>query len=189
MPRGGGTGGADGAGLGAGGWSLVAGGTLETMGTKTLCLLLLSAAWMRCDEKYSGPVPPKPDLPYLLQVKKLSEVEIGKARQERRKDDTVSIIAGPGSSARTPLPEPIFILDARELEPQKIELFHLEVKDGNREVSLPSKDHTGASQPLHLRITPLGEHLYKIEASEMLEAGEYALAPTGDNRIFCFEIY
>jgi hypothetical protein len=176
-------------GLVAGRWWLVAGGTLESMGTKTLCLLLLSAAWLSCDEKYDGPVPPKPDLPYLLQAKKLSEVEIGKARQERRKDDTVSIIAGPGSSARTPLPEPIFILDARELEPQKIELFRLEVKDGNREVSLPNKDHTGASQPLHLRITPLGGHLYKIEASEMLEEGEYALAPTGDNRIFCFEIY
>ena len=159
------------------------------MGTKTLCLLLLSAAWLRSDEKYDGPVPPKPDLPYLLQAKKLSEVEIGKAREERRKDDTVSIIAGSGSSSRTPLPEPIFIFDAREIEPQKIELFHLEVKDGNREVSLPNRDHTGASQPLHLRITPLGGHLYKIEASEMLEAGEYALTPTGGNRIFCFEVY
>jgi hypothetical protein len=159
------------------------------MGTKTLCLFILGSAWLSSQQKYDGPVPPKPDLPYLLQAKKLTEIEIGKAREERRKDDTVSIIAGSGSSARTPLPEPIFILDARQLEPQKIELFHLEVKDGNREVSLPNKDHAGASQPLHLRITPLGGHLYKIEASEMLEEGEYALAPTGDNRIFCFEVY
>jgi hypothetical protein len=31
--------------------------------------------------------------------------------------------------------------------------------------------------------------LYKIEPSEMLEAGQYALTPGGNNRVFCFEVY
>jgi hypothetical protein len=159
------------------------------MGTRTLCLLLLGASWGSCDEKYDGPVPPKPDVPYLLQAKKLIQIELGQAREEHRKDEIVYIISGPGSSARTPLPEPIFIIDSRELAPQRIELFQLEVKDGNREVSLPNKAGQGSSHPLHLRVTPLREHLYKIEASEMLDAGQYALTPTGDNRIFCFEVY
>jgi hypothetical protein len=152
------------------------------MGTRLLGLLFLAVGWLSCDEKYDGPLPPKPDLPYLLQAKKLTETEVGKAREERKKEEKLYVIPGPASSARTPLPEPIFILDARQLSPQKIELYALEVKDGNREVSLPNK-------PLHLRVTPLKEHLYKIEPSEMLEAGEYALTPVGDNRIFCFEVY
>jgi hypothetical protein len=159
------------------------------MGTKLLCLLFLAVVWLSGDEKYNGPVPPKPDLPYLLQAKKLIEIEVGKAREERKKEETLYVIPGAASSARTPLPEPIFILDARQLSPQKIQLYSLEVKDGNREVSLPNKDGQGSVQPLHLRITPLKEHLYKIEPSEMLEAGEYALTPIGDNRIFCFEVY
>ena len=150
------------------------------MGARILCLLFLGAAWLSSQEKYDGPVPPKPDLPYLLQAKKLTEVETGQAREEKRKDGPVHVVAGPSSSARTPLPEPIFILDARQLAPEKIELFLLEVKDGNREVS---------AQPLHLRVTPLREHLYKIEPSEMLEAGQYALTPGGNNRVFCFEVY
>ena len=152
------------------------------MGTRTLCLLLLSVTWLCSDEKYNGPIPPKPDLPYLLQAKKLLDIEIGKAREEHRKDETVYVISGPASTARTPLPEPIFIIDARQIEPQQIQLYRLEVKDGNREASRPGK-------ALHLRVTPIGERLYKIEASEMLEEGEYALTPVGDNRVFCFEVY
>jgi hypothetical protein len=152
------------------------------MGTRTLCLLLLSVTWLCSDEKYNGPIPPKPDLPYLLQAKRLLDIEIGKAREEHRKDETVYVISGPASTARTPLPEPIFIIDARQIEPQQIQLYRLEVKDGNREASRPGK-------ALHLRVTPIGERLYKIEASEMLEEGEYALTPVGDNRVFCFEVY
>jgi hypothetical protein len=147
-----------------------------------LCLLLLSVTWLCSDEKYNGPIPPKPDLPYLLQAKRLLDIEIGKAREEHRKDETVYVISGPASTARTPLPEPIFIIDARQIEPQQIQLYRLEVKDGNREASRPGK-------ALHLRVTPIGERLYKIEASEMLEEGEYALTPVGDNRVFCFEVY
>ena len=150
------------------------------MSARVLCLLLSGAGWLSCQEKYDGPIPPKPDLPYLLQAKKLTEIEVGQAREERRKDGSVQVVAGPSSSARTPLPEPIFILDARQLVPEKIELFLLEVKDGNREIS---------AQPLHLRVTPLRDHLFKIEPSEMLEAGQYALTPGGNNRIFCFEVY
>jgi hypothetical protein len=41
----------------------------------------------------------------------------------------------------------------------------------------------------HLRVTRLVEHLFRVEASESLENGEYALTPSGDNRVFCFEVY
>lgn len=153
------------------------------MGTRVLCLVLLAAGLGSGEGKYDGPVPAKSDLPYLLQAQRLTEIEVGKAREEKKKDGTLVVVVGAASTARTPLPEPILILDARKIAPERLELFLFEVKDGNREVSLP------ATQPLHLRVTPLKEHLYKIEPSEMLEAGEYALRSGADNQIFCFQVY
>ncbi len=153
------------------------------MGARILCLWFLVAGWGWCEGKYAGPVPAKSDLPYLLQAQKLTEVEVGKAREEKKKDGTLVVVAGAASPVRTPLPEPIFLLDARKIAPERVELFLLEVKDGNRQVSLPG------TQPLHLRVTPLNDHLYKIEPSEMLEAGEYALRSGADNQVFCFQVY
>ncbi len=159
------------------------------MGTRTVCLLLLIAAVLCADEKYNGPTPPKQDLPYLLHANLLTETEITQAKEERRKNETTYVIAGPSSPARTPLAEPTFIIDARKIAADQIELYPLEVKNGNREVSLSTKGHKGSAQPLHLMVTRLSDHLYKIETAESLENGEYALTPTSDNRVFCFEVY
>jgi hypothetical protein len=139
-------------------------------------------------DKYIGPLPPKPDVPYLLHASNLVETETGQAREESRKNDTNYVIAGASSPARTPLAEPIFIIDAQKVSPERFELYRLEVKGGNREVMFSNR-RRGGNRPLHLAVTPLGGHLYKIEADEPLENGEYALSPSGDNRAFCFEIY
>ncbi len=138
-------------------------------------------------EKYSGPVPPMPDIPYLLHASSLVETEIANAR-EGKKNDTY-IIAGASSSARTPLAEPIFIIDARQIQPETFELYRMDVKGGNREVSLNKSRGRGGSHALHLAVKPLGGHLYRVEVDEALDNGEYALSPSGDNRAFCFEIY
>jgi len=152
---------------------------------KTLLLIGLSAFYLTGADKWQGPVPPKPDIPYLLHASNLIETETGQARQEKNG----AVISGASSSARTPLSEPIFIMDARDISPERLELARLEVKGGNREVSLSGGRRRGSSRFLHLQVTPLGGHLYKIEADEPLENGEYALSPSGDNRVFCFEIY
>jgi hypothetical protein len=144
---------------------------------------LLSAA-----EKYTGPVPPKPDIPYLLHGSNLIETETGQVREESHKSDTSYVIAGATSPARTPLAEPIFIIDAQKSSPERFELYRMDVKGGNREVSLSGR-RRGGNRALHLAVTPLGGHLYKIEVDEPLENGEYTLSPSGDNRAFCFEIY
>ena len=152
-------------------------------------LLCCSITALLCAaEKYDGPVPAKPDVPYLLHASTLVETETAQAREESRKSDTNYIIAGANSSARTPLAEPIFIIDARNVSPERFELYRLEVKGGNREVSFSNR-RRGGNRPLHLAVIPLGGRLYKIEADEPLENGEYALSPSGDNRAFCFEIY
>jgi hypothetical protein len=153
---------------------------------KALLFAGLAAACVSSAEKYQGPVPPKPDVPYLLHASNLVETETGQARQV--KNDTF-VISGASSPARTPMAEPIFIIDARNISPERLELVRLDVKGGNREVSLSSGRRRGGNKALHLTVTPLSGHLYRVEVDEPLENGEYALSPNGDNRVFCFEIY
>ncbi len=153
-----------------------------------ISLALLVAASLTAADKYTGPVPPKPDIPYLLHASTLVETEVANARQEGKKNDTF-VIPGASSPARTPLAEPIFIIDARNIQPDTFELYRMDVKGGNREVSLSSNRRRGGSRALHLAVKPLGGHLYRVEADEALEDGEYALSPSGDNHAYCFEIY
>jgi len=157
--------------------------------SKTFFLLSVAAAGLAGADKYEGPVPPKPDVPYLLHASNLIETETGQARQENRKNDATFVISGANSPARTPLAEPIFIIDARNLSPDRIELYRVDVKGGNREVAPSQGRRRGGSRAVHLVVTPLGNRLYRIEVDEPLENGEYALSPNGDNRVFCFEIY
>jgi hypothetical protein len=51
------------------------------------------------------------------------------------------------------------------------------------------KSRKGSSRVFHLRITRVAEHLFSVEASEALENGEYALTPSEDNWVFCFQVY
>ncbi len=148
---------------------------------------LFTAACLAAADKYAGPVPPKPDIPYLLHASTLIETEAAQTQQSKKGDQY--IISGASSPARTPLAEPIFIIDARQVQPESFELYRLDVKGGNREVSLSGNRRRGGSRALHLAVKPLGGHLYRVEADEALDNGEYALSPSGDNRAFCFEIY
>jgi len=154
-----------------------------------IAVALTLASFAYAADKYNGPVPPKPDLPYLMHADNLVETEVGQAQQENRKNDSTFIISGATSPARTPLAEPILIIDAQKISPDRLELYRLEVKGGNREVSISSNRRRGGNRPLHLVVTPLSNHLYRVEVGEPLENGEYALSPNGDNRAFCFEVY
>ena len=157
------------------------------MRSKTALAFLIAGSLIAA-EKYSGPVPPKPDVPYLLHASSLVETETAQARQEGKNGDKF-VVSGASSPARTPLAEPIFLIDARQIHADSIELYKLDVKGGNREVVLNESKRHGGSRTLHLAVKPLGGHLYRVEADEPLENGEYALSPSGDNRAYCFEIY
>ena len=155
---------------------------------RKVAFALLLAGCLAGAEKYGGPVPAKPDIPYLLHASTLIETEAAPARQEGKKGDTF-VISGAASPTRTPLAEPIFIIDARQIQPDTFELYRLDVHGGNREVNLNITRRRGGTRALHLAVKPLGGHLYRVEADEALENGEYALSPSDDNRAFCFEIY
>jgi hypothetical protein len=163
--------------------------TIRThMFLRTIVLLCLTAAWLNSEEKYSGPMPPKPDVLYLMHANNLVETEAGQARQENHKNDTTYVVNGASSPARTPLAEPVFIVDARQIAPERLELYKLEVKNGNREVSMSPKGRRGGVR-LNMTVTKLGGRLYKIEVSTLLENGQYAISPSDGNSVFCFEVY
>ena len=154
-------------------------------------LALLSAGVFAQDKKYSGPTPSKPDIPCLLHADNLVETESGEAKEEKRKDATAYVTPGAASPARTPMAEPILLLLAEKLQPQRLSLYRLEVKGGSREIlfPLPGKKKPQPPRPYRFLITKLDESLYKIEANETLENGEYCLSPNDSNQVFCFEVY
>lgn len=138
-------------------------------------------------DDYTGPRPPKADVLYLVHASNLIPTEVTEATQEGKKDDTFSV-SGAASSARTPLAEPIFLLRSEKIRPDTLELYRFEIKGGRRQVTL-SRKRSEKSGPFHLSVTKLDKDLYRVEADEALEDGEYSLTPNGSNAVFCFEIY
>ncbi len=156
--------------------------------------LLVILAWMMgslgaAAQKYDGPRPPKPDLPYLQHADNLIETELGEAREENRKDETVYVVPGSSSPARTPLAEPIFLFLSETIPAEKLALFAMQVRRGNREIAFPRRARDRGPRPLRLLVRRLDGNLYRIEANETLENGQYCLSPEGSNKVFCFEVY
>ena len=151
-----------------------------------LAILLLAVLALHADD-YTGPRPPKADIPYLVHASNLVPTETTEAQQEGKNNDTYSV-SGAASSARTPLAEPIFLLRSEKIKPDSLELYRFEVKNGRRQLTL-SKKRSEKSGPFHLSITKLDKDLYRVEADEALENGEYSLSPSGSNSVFCFQIY
>lgn len=142
--------------------------------------------------KYTGPRPPKPDMVYLLHASELVPTEAGEAKEETRKDVVANVMKGPNSSARTPLAEPIFLIAAEKLDAEKFELYRMDVKNGQREVVVPTdpkKRAKNAPKPLRLKWEKIENGLFRLEANEFLENGEYCLTPSGSQQVFCFEVY
>ncbi len=157
--------------------------------TLSILLLLLGAAAPGA-EKYTGPRPAKPDLPYLQHADNLIPTESTEATEQKRRNDTIYVVQGASSPARTPLAEPIFLFASEKIAPESLELYRLEVKDGNRQIVFPEKKKD-APRPLRLSVTRLDDKLYRIEVNEDmgLEIGSYSLTPAGSNQVFCFDVY
>lgn len=140
-------------------------------------------------QKYDGPRPPKADLPYLQHADNLIETEAAEAREENRKDEIAYIVPGAASPARTPLAEPIFLFVSESIPAEKLALFAMQVRRGNREIAFPQRRKDRGPRPLRLAVRRLDDKLYRIEANETLENGQYCLSPEGSNKVFCFEVY
>lgn len=148
--------------------------------------MTLSFALLAADQ-YTGPRPPKTDVPYLLQADKLIPTEVVEATESHpKKNQSVFTVPGASSTAKTPLAEPIFILQSKQVSPQSLLLYRFDVSKGNRQVVVGKGSDTEG--PFHLSVRDLGGGLYQIEVSDSLENGEYSLSPNGSNKAFCFSI-
>lgn len=152
-----------------------------------LLIVLLAITTIHAED-YTGPRPPKADVLYLVHASNLIPTEVTEAQQESKKDENTFSVAGAASSARTPIAEPIFLLRSEKIKPDALELYRFEVKNGRRQLTL-SRKRKDNSGPFHLSITKLDKDLYRVEADEALENGEYSLSPNGSNAVFCFQIY
>ena len=150
-----------------------------------LAVLLIIPLAALAAEKYDGPRPPKPDLAYLVHADNLIPAEALDAKDE----SGLYIVPGANSTARTPLAEPIFLIESDKVLPERLELYRWEVKGGRRELSTGKGKRRGSARPLHLSVTKVDGRLYRVEASEPLENGEYSLSPNDSNKVFCFEVY
>ena len=148
--------------------------------------LLLAAMCAAFAQKYDGPRPAKADLPYLKHASELVATERVEAKEQKVKNDTVYTVAGPASSVKTPLASPIFIFKADKISPEKFGLYQFEVKNGYREITFGPKKQPRA---IHVEVVRLDKDLYRLEAVESLEPGEYSLSPEGSNQVFCFQVY
>jgi hypothetical protein len=153
--------------------------------------MAIGVAGISLAQKYSGPKPPKADVPYLLHASNLIETEVSEAQQGSGKDEGAYTIRGASSPARTPLAEPIFILRADKLNPDRLSLFRMEVKNGQRQVALasPGKRSRSGAKPIFMMVHRLNNGLFRVEVNEYLENGEYCMSPDGSNQVFCFETY
>jgi hypothetical protein len=119
----------------------------------------------------------------------LVPTEIAEAKQDSNKNQMTFSIPGTGSPARTPLAEPIFIIESDKISPERLELYRMDVKNGRREVTMSQKRTRGGPRPLRLSVTRLDKGLYRVEAAETLENGQYSISPNDSNHVFCFEVY
>ncbi|MGA2114681.1 MAG: hypothetical protein ABSH56_08030 [Bryobacteraceae bacterium] len=131
------------------------------------------------------PKPEKPDLPYLKHATTLIATEAVAAKPEKHGNNTRYIIAGANSPARTPLAAPIFLFESDKIAADSLEFYRLESKGDHREIEYSK----GGPEPLRLIVTRLPGSLYRVEAYEGQEEGEYALRPRDSATFFCFAIY
>jgi hypothetical protein len=160
---------------------------MSQMRFRYLALLLLLASTLSA-QKYTGLRPPKTDLPYLKHADTLVPTEASEAKEEKgKKEDITYVIAGPASTARTPLASPIFLMIMEKLNPESLQLYRLETRNGRRELTVSPKK---PGKPIRVAVTKLSsDGVYKLEVGDSLEAGEYSLTPNGSNQVFCFQVF
>src|SRR5260370_28456486 len=89
-----------------------------------LSLALLCAAAL-LGQKYNGPQPEKPDLPYMVHADNLVATEAGEAQQETRKDEILYFLDRPTPPPSTPLTSPTFLIRAEHLVPHQLPISKL----------------------------------------------------------------
>jgi len=155
--------------------------------SSALLLAALLAAQSTGQRKSGLPDPPKKDIPYLIHADQLLETETGEAKEEKRGNEQIFVLAGAASPAKTPLAGPEFLLLSDQVQPDKLQLYRVEPKGGRREV-ITARKNKPVARPLFLSVIRVHQNLFKIRVDESLAAGQYCLTPSGSNAVFCFAV-
>lgn len=157
--------------------------------TRRVLMLLFADAALCLAQKYDGPRPAKPDLPYLKHADTLLATEAAEATEEHHKEDVMYVVSGESSPVKTPLSSPILLFQSDKIAAEKLQLFKLESKNGQRAILFSHKKKQTA-KPIRIEVTRLSsDNIYKIEVTDSLDKGEYSLTPDGSNQVFCFQVY
>lgn len=140
-------------------------------------------------QKYSGPVPEKEDLPYIVQADNLIPTEATTAQEQKgKKDEITYFIPGAASPAKTPLASPTFLIKVKELDPEKLQLYRLDVKNGRREITTRTGKRAKNGEPAHIDVKRVGDGLVRVQVSDSLPNGQYSFSPQGSDDVYCFEV-
>lgn len=158
-----------------------------------ITVVAITAALALPQQKGAATKPPKPDLPYLLEAQKMIPTDASAIARSTSKGDESLTVPGVTSSARTPLPEPIFVFSPGQIKATDFELIHFDVTNGKRQWAKGKQEHPNNDEEpeeiLRLTLRPIAEGVVRIEAAEMLNPGEYALIPRGKDTAFCFTVF
>jgi hypothetical protein len=138
----------------------------------------------------TGLVPEKEDLPYIVQADNLIPTETSTAQEQKgKKDEITYFISSAASTAKTPLASPIFLLKAKNVVPEKLQLYKFDVRNGRREITFHTGKHAKNPEGYHLDVKHLNGDIYRIEVGDSLPNGEYSLTPEGSNDVYCFQVF
>lgn len=156
-----------------------------------LVLAAQPVAAAQSQKKYAGPRPAAPDVPCLLHADRLIETEKSVATESKTKEGTLYTVPGAGSPVKTPVPEPIFLLRADKINPDRLSLFRMTPRGGSRTLLFPEQGRRrrDGPRPVFMLVMLIEPGLYRVEVNEPLEDGEYCLSPEGSNDVFCFSEY
>ncbi len=161
---------------------------IRTVKQSCLALFVLALSAF-AQEPYKGPVPDKSDLPFIRHANKLIPTDVGEAKDDSAKGDTVYSVPGTAATAKTPLTEPSFIVKVEKLNIQQMQLYKMDIKGGQRQLQISAKPKKNGPRAIRISLDPLSTGLYKLEVQEPLENGEYCLSPGGSNTVYCFAVY
>ena len=134
------------------------------------------------------PAPPKPDIPYIIHATNLVETEASRAIEQTKKNEQWYFVEGTSSGVETPMARPEFLLKSENLDPDKLELYRFEPKNGKREILIRKKKKVLA-RPHFLSLENVEPGVFRIRVDDVLENGEYCLTPRGADAVFCFTVY
>ena len=163
----------------------------QSIATLAATCLLLAALPAAGQKKYTGPRPTKADVPFLIHGNRLIPIETSEAREAQGKSETNYTVEGEFSPTKTPIPEPVFLFLSDKINPERLSLFRMVTRSGQRTVSFaadPRKRKDG-SRPIFILVTAVDNRLFKVEVNEPLDNGEYCMSPEGSNTVFCFSEY